>query len=442
MNNALARIIYGAGSRMRGASVLAYLEELKESQWWSEEKHEAAQLAKLRTLLAHAREHAPFYRERFERHGFDCDVDSLAGFKALPSVSKKEIASHRDTIQNGGRGGRLVYSKTAGTTSIPFSFYRTSDWDAQHRAAIARGYSWYGVDPWMPSGYLWSIPPRPALRLKNRFLDFLQNRFRQKRFDLSPETFEDFYGKLARAEYLTGYSSLLYEFARFVNKRHPGEGFHGLRLVKGTSEKIFPHYQDEARGAFDQPIRGEYGAAEAGIIAFECPEGSLHVNEEHVIVEIENEEVVVTNLLSHSFPFIRYRLGDYLKFREGFACPCGRKGLVIGDIMGRVGMSVYGSGGRVFPSIAVDQIVKSLVSLGGLVAQCQAVQRVEGRLDFYFVPGRILAPKEIGRIERFFGEMTERYFGGDIECGVHLVESIPRTGNKFLEFVSELPRRD
>ena len=105
-------------------------------------------------------------------------------------------------------------------------------------------------------------------------------------------------------------------------------------------------------------------------------------------------------------------------------------------------MSVYGSGGRVFPSIAVDQIIKSLVSLGGLVAQCQAVQRAEGRLDVYGVPDRILSQKERERIERFFGEMTERSFGGAIECGVRLVESIPRAGNKYLEFVSELPPRN
>ena len=314
--------------------------------------------------------------------------------------AEKEIASRRDAIQNAGRRGRLVYSKTAGTTSVPFSFHRTSDWDAQHRAAIARGYSWYGVDPWMPSGYLWSIPPRPALRLKNRFLDFLQNRFRQRRFDLAPETFEEFFRRLARAEYLEGYSSVLYEFARFLNERHPGAGLSGLRLVKGTSEKIFPHYQVAARKAFDQPIRGEYGAAETGIIAFECPEGTLHVNAEHVIVEVENGEIVVTNLLSYSFPFIRYRLGDYVELRDGSACPCGRKGLAVADIMGRVGMSVRGSDGRVFPSIAVDQIIKSLVLLGGLVAQCQAIQRVEGRLEFHCVPARVLAPKERDRTPR------------------------------------------
>jgi phenylacetate-CoA ligase len=442
MNDALAKAIYGAGCRLRGTDVPAYLEELKESQWWSEERREAARLEKLRSLLAHARDHAPFYRELFEKHGFDCDVDSLAGLKALPSVGKKEIASRRDAIQNEGRGGKLLFSKTAGTTSIPFPFYRSADWDAQHRAAIFRGCSWYGVEPWTRSGHLWSISPRRSLRLKNRFLDFLQNRFRQKSFDLSPGTFEGFYRKAARAEHLAGYAGILYEFARFVNERHPGGELRGLKIVRGTSEKIYPHYQDAARSAFGQPIRSEYGAAEAGIIAFECPEGSLHITEEHVIVEVESGEIVVTNLLSHSFPFIRYRLGDYISLREGFVCPCGRKGLVIGDVTGRVGLSVYGSGGRVFPSVVFDLIIKSLVLLGGLVAQCQAVQRAEGRLEYYCVPARVLSRNDIGRIERFFGEMTERYFEGTIECAVLFADSIPRTGSKFLEFVSDLPQRN
>ncbi len=442
MNRAFAKMIYVAGCRARGSDVLAYLEELQESQWWDVERQEAAQLAKLRTLLAHAREHAPFYREHFERHGFDCAVDPLAGFRALPSLGKKEIVSRRDAIQNAGLRGRLIYSQTAGTTGVPFSFRRTSDWDAQHRAAIARGYSWYGVDPWMPNGYLWAIPPRPALRLKNRFLDFLQNRFRQRRFDMAPETFEEFFRKLARAEYLEGYSSVIYEFARFLNERHPGAGLSGLKLVKGTSENILPLYQIEARRAFGQPIRGEYGAAETGIIAFECPNGALHVNAEHVIVEVENGEIVVTNLLSHSFPFIRYRLGDYVALGDGSACPCGRKGLVIADITGRVGMSVRGSHGQAFPSMSVYRIIRSLDSLGGLVAQCQAIQRVEGRLEFHCVPDRVLASKERERIDRFFGEMTERHFGNAIECSVHVAESIPRTGGKFLEFVTDYPRRD
>jgi len=442
MNKSVAEVLYRAGCRLRGTPVLYFLDRLKESQWWSEDDLKAAQLEKLRSLLAHAREHSPFYRRHFEGARFDCRPGSLDELKALPSLGKKDVAPHRGEIQNRGRGGKLIYSKSAGTTSIPLSFYRSFDWDAQHRAAIMRGYSWYGIEPWARHGRLWAVPPKPADRLKARVGDALLNRFRQERFDLSPDTLEDFYRRLEGAEYLAGYSHMLYEFARFVNERHGGERLLALKLVKGTSEKIFPHYQDEARAAFGRPISSEYGASEVGIIAFECPEGTSHVVMEHVIVEIENDEIVVTNLLSYSFPFIRYRLGDFVKLREGFSCPCGRKGLVIDEIAGRVGFKIYGAGDAVFPSVAIDLIMKALGSFDGLVAQCQAVQKEKGTLEFFVVPAASCDPAGKGRIERFLDDIVPRYYGAAIRHRVRFVDTIPHRGRKFLEFVSEIDSRE
>ena len=441
MNNGLARIIYFTGARFRGTPVARYLAELEESQWWSEDEIREMQMRKLRSLLEHAREHSSFYRNYFERNGFDCGIGSLDDLKALPSLGKKDMVAHRDEIQNRGLGGRLVFSKTAGTTSVLLSFYRTSDWDAQHRAAIARGYRWYGVDLWMRAGILWSIPPGRRQRLKARASDVFLNRFRQKSFEMNERTLEPFYRRLAKAEYLDGYTGMLYEFARFINERHPGERRLSLKLVKGTSEKIYPHYQEAARKAFGRSITSEYGAAESGIIAFECPEGSLHVNMDHSVVEVENDEIVLTNLMSHSFPFIRYRLGDYIKLKEGFVCPCGRKGLVIDEIVGRVGLRIHGRGGIVFPSVAIDLIIKPLVLLDGLVARCQAVQRTEGEIEFNVVPARALDSAARARIEKFFAEVVPRFFGDKIDYRVVLVDDIPRGEGKFLEFVSEIEGR-
>jgi phenylacetate-CoA ligase len=441
MHANLARVLFGVGCRLRGSPVMRYVEELEESQWWSEADLREMQLRKLRSLLVHAREHSPFYRRHFESNGFDCGIDSLVDFKKLPSVGKNEIAARHREIQNPGPGGRLVFSKTAGTTSIPLRFYRSQDWDAQHRAAIARGLRWYGVDMWTPNAMLWAIPPGTIERVKVRIGDFLLNRFRQRSLDLDGETLEAFYRALGGGvRYLSGYSSMLYEFARHVNERHRGERRQSLALVKGTSEKILPHYQGAAREAFGTKITGEYGSAEAGIIAFECPEGSYHVNMDHVIIEVEDDEIVVTNLVSHSFPFIRYRLGDYIRLAEGTPCPCGRKGLVIEDIMGRSGLRVYGKAGKVFPSIAMDQIIKRLVALGDAVAQCQAVQHVEGETEFRVVLAGRLGSSDRWRVRHFFEEMMPRYFGTAIDYRVAFVNAIPRGRNKFLEFVSEIRR--
>jgi phenylacetate-CoA ligase len=440
MNTKLARAIYLAGARLRGTPFARHLAELEESQWWTEEEIREMQLRKLRGLLRHAREHSPFYRDYFRRHGFDCDIGSLGDLKALPSLGKKDMVAHRDEIQNRGLGGRLVFSKTSGTTSVLLSFYRTSDWDAAHRAAIARGYHWYGVDLWMRAGILWSIPPGRGQRLKARAADVLLNRFRQSSFEMGEGTLEPFYRKLTKATYLDGYTGMLYEFARFVNERHPGERRLSLKLVKGTSEKIYPHYQVEARKAFGRTITSEYGAAEAGIIAFECPQGSLHVNMDHAVVELEQDEIVLTNLVSHSFPFIRYRLGDYIRLKPGFVCPCGRKGLVIDEIVGRVGLRIRGKGGAVFPSVVIDLVIKPLVFLDGLVARCQAVQRVEGAIEFNVVPAKPLDDAVRRRIEQYFVEAVPRFFGDKLDYRVVFVDAIPRPRGKFLEFVSEIER--
>ena len=66
-----------------------------------------------------------------------------------------------------------------------------------------------------------------------------------------------------------------------------------LKMVKGTSEKIYERYQDEIKKAFGQKMISEYGAAETGIIAFECPSGNMHINMEGVIVEEINEEIII-----------------------------------------------------------------------------------------------------------------------------------------------------
>ncbi len=78
-----------------------------------------------------------------------------------------------------------------------------------------------------------------------------------------------------------------------------------------------------------------YGAWEAPVIATECSEGSLHVNEDAFQLEILLPDgssappgtlgsVAVTLLRNVEFPLLRYRLGDAARvsIRE---CPCGRK---------------------------------------------------------------------------------------------------------------------
>ena len=81
-------------------------------------------------------------------------------------------------------------------------------------------------------------------------------------------------------------------------------------------------------------------------VAMNCPHGSIHVNQENYIVEIEDAgiheksagpgKILITPLNESPMPFLRYRIGDLAEL-GGNDCPCGRSLAVIKRIAGRVG---------------------------------------------------------------------------------------------------------
>ena len=196
---------------------------------------------------------------------------------------------------------------------------------------------------------------------------------------------------------------MLYETAKMINN-YKLKAPKDIKLLKGTSEKIFSHYHIETKKAFGLPIISEYGAAESGIIAFECPKGHMHIAMEGVIVEEMNNEIVVTNLHLKSFPIIRYKLGDYIELApDDFQCSCGRKHRVIRDISGRVGSSIIGKHKR-YPTLTLYYIFKNLSKEHKLHLNYQAIQKEGGRLIFYIK--QKLSPNELNllniEIEKYF----------------------------------------
>jgi phenylacetate-CoA ligase len=118
-----------------------------------------------------------------------------------------------------------------------------------------------------------------------------------------------------------------------------------------------------------------YGATEVGDVAYECSgKKGWHLCEE-VIVEIvdpatgepvkpgELGEVVVTRL-NHIFFLLRFGTGDLSSIIEE-PCPCGRTGLRLSGIAGRVGDAVKVRGMFIAPS----QVKKVCEAFPGLVVQ-------------------------------------------------------------------------
>lgn len=425
-----SRLIYRAGILARNRKVLENLDFLLKSQRWTIGELRAYQLESLKGLIENAYRNAPYYRKKFDEAGVaPASIKTLEDIKRVPFLVKDDVLANVGGIQIRVDGEKMFYSETSGSTGKPLVFYRNQDWDAWHRASIFRGYSWYGVSPWDRNGYLWGYNLAFKRRMKTRFLDFLQNRFRL--FSYRDEEIDAFAKKLESADFLSGYSSMIYEIAKRINAL-PKKPRLNLKMVKGTSEKIYDSYQEEARRAFGRKIISEYGAAEAGIIAFECPSGSMHVNMETALVEEVDGEIAVTNLASRSFPIIRYRLGDYIKLDETVRCDCGMQHPVIKEVLGRVGKVIYGLKNS-YPSLTLYYVFKNLAMEHNVILNYQAVQKTPGALELNIESALSAAQREL------LAREILKYYGNDLKVDVKESMSLKSANRKKADFISMVP---
>lgn len=119
------------------------------------------------------------------------------------------------------------------------------------------------------------------------------------------------------------------------SSRLPAQSLH-LRVVLLTRPvsqdermKLADHLSAEVRYTFGIPEILDPG------IALECGCGSLHVNEDHFLVEVDGGELLVTTLCRESMPLIRFRTRIQAELDPATRCPCGRTGVILrpGDRM-------------------------------------------------------------------------------------------------------------
>jgi phenylacetate-CoA ligase len=123
-----------------------------------------------------------------------------------------------------------------------------------------------------------------------------------------------------------------------------------------------------------------------GLIAAECEHhDGLHVNDDHVIVEIvredgtpaadgENGQVVVTDLINYGMPLIRYAVGDMSAWMEG-RCACGRQMPRLRKVLGRTADFLKADDGKLVAGVSL--VERTLTAIDGL----EEMQIVQHALD-------------------------------------------------------------
>lgn len=405
MDNRLARVLFEQGAKKRNPSLFKHYHALKESEWLSRDALETIQMSNLHKFLDFAGKQSPYYRELFKRYGFKTgSLSSPEDIQLIPETSKDTLISQNKAVHCENFREKTRIAETSGTSGAALSFARSEGWDSLNRATMMRAYDWYGVKPWDRNGYLWGYNISPKESLKIKLLDGLQNRFRL--FDYSLEEIRKFAKKLSSASFLNGYSSMVYETAKIINEHDLERP--KLKLVKGTSEMILDVYHPETQKAFGCKVTSEYGAAESGLIAFECPDGRMHVNIENLLLETNDKgEALITNFASDSFPIIRYNLGDAVTI-DDTPCSCGRAHPTIKDISGRKGAKVIGKQ-KTYPALTFYYVFKNLALQSDLLMNYKAVQSEPGKVTLY------IEDRANSKHEHAVKAQLKQYFGGDVD---------------------------
>lgn len=444
MNN---RLIFYLLGKKNGFDMKAWRNLVQDSQFWTPERIEAYQMKQLRLLLDHAYKHVPYYKEAFDHEGIKpSDIRCTADLCRIKPIRKKDVTAHPEAFLADNRAvfrGRKHV--TGGTTGEVLAYWQDDKAWALNWALKLRTFEWagfnYGRDRlgMMAGG---SLTPQRHTSFSNHLWRKVNNCFSMPISHLDEATMEAYARQLKRQQirFLRGYPSALSTFASFLcetGKTLP------MRAVFSTAEVLYPHQRALMSQAFGCEVFDTYGCGDGMGHATECEfHDGLHVCHEASIMQIvdadghwvasgEEGEIVLTSLYDYIMPLIRYAPGDYAKLKVG-GCPCGRDGLMLEHIAGRVTDSFVLPNGRILNGLSIP-----LEDLSSAIGQFQIVQETLDRVTVKIVPRMTTKTDVVETILR----VMRHHCGEGVNVEVNIVDRIevPPSG-KFRYIVSQVER--
>jgi phenylacetate-CoA ligase len=332
------------------------------------------QFRKLRAVLRHAYIWIPFYARRLKEIGLvPEDIKTLEDIRHIPPLVRQDVIDHRldmvdvryrhsvstadQAAQAAGlpisfarfRRHRLVRNTSSGSTGTPTVFYEDGSTTALNWVHELRLKQWYGLALGVKEARMSAISTEYVGQSKlPSAREFLWNQMILPGYFLSDHEYELSLRKIRkfRPRVLWGSTPALTGLAQYVRRAHEDISRCRPDLVISQAAPLFEHEKKLLTEVFGCPVTNIYGTREVGHVAMNCPHGSIHVNQENYLVEIEgagiNQEsagpgkILITPLYESPMPFLRYRIGDIAELGES-DCPCGRSLILLKKIVGRIG---------------------------------------------------------------------------------------------------------
>jgi phenylacetate-CoA ligase len=431
-----------------GTHYRSWLDIITRSQWWSEDELEAFQNQKLRAFVGIAYSQSPYWKRMFDELGLDpARVKSAADLTVLPRLVKDVLQRPGADVEcpalvSEKSDKNIVWMSTSGTTGKALRLALTSECFQRDYAFRDLHRSWGGVAPTDRNVYLMSYSIVPVTQQKPPF--WRHNRAANQLIISSPHlsarNMPHYLEKLVRFAPLSihGFPSGVYLLA--LGCLAAGETRIRPRAVFTGSETLLPVQRKAIEEAFGCRVFNWYGNTEMAGNIVECERGSLHVKQEHSVVEFLDEtgqpvgqggtaEIVSTAFGNVATPLIRYRTGD-LCVVGGKDCACGRPGQLVEQISGRSNDFLITPDGR-HVRVSSEVFAHSSNVVEGQIYQedpSEVVLRIVKRPEFTDADLELLIRR------------LRSYAGNEMKVTHEFMEQIPRErSGKYRYLVSKVP---
>jgi phenylacetate-CoA ligase len=308
---------------LRGTNVLNALTAIQNEQYKSYENLMSISNERNTQLLEYANKQVPFYK-------------SFKTAEQFPVLTKALVKTNPEGFKSVSYRGKLDKKATGGSTGIPLIYLTTRE---------AQSFMWAGIiHSWKIVGY--NLGDKVAFiagtaiakqDFKHQVFYSLMNVSIYSAFNMTEETILAYLISIKenRIKLIYGYPTAINFIASYLNN-HQHLKFPDLKGIVVTSEVLENKHRLNIQNAFHVPVRNQYGCNEAGISAFECENGNLHlINTASKISFDQDGNLLGTNLVNKGFVLINYHTGDKLSINQSQACACKRGYPIISEIIGR-----------------------------------------------------------------------------------------------------------
>ncbi len=319
---------------------------------WPSDQIMQWQNERLRILIEDAYRYSPYYHQLFDSLSIHPeDIRTPEDLKKIPPLTKQIIAENFDDILlHGKKGLDYRHKSTGGSTGDPTWYVKDSNsWGFDNA---------FNIWMWKQTGYHYgdrflalgssSIFPTQKKSLLHDIYYKMKGKIPFNAMNMSEEKMEECINLIKRKKihYIYGYASSLFLLAEYVETHHRQSEV-SIKACFPTSEILTDLYRTTIERAFNCVVSDMYGAHDGGIVAHNI-KGGFKVGY-NCIVQIKDDQpsgpALLTDVLSTSFPIIRYQLGDELSMGESFSQYF--NGQVLSGIVGRTSDVIRLENGRV-----------------------------------------------------------------------------------------------